>query len=71
MGRASDRIASISTEVDALSGVLSHDTLYKKVSHQTHQLAATVLTVRAALSGKASTATSALSSLVGLAAKVI
>lgn len=67
---ASARMASLSTEVDALSGVLSHDTQYKKVSHATHQLTATVLTVRASLSGKVAAAAAALGSLPTLAVKV-
>lgn len=64
------RLGSLGTDVDALSGVLSHDTAYKEASHKTHQLTAGVLTVRAALAGKATAAASALRTLPVLAQKL-
>ena len=64
------RLSSLGTDVDALSAVLSHDTAYKEASHKTHQLTASVLTVRAALTGRATTAASALRTLPTLAARL-
>ena len=67
---AGGRLGALSTDVSALSAVLSHDTAYKRVSHQTHQLTAAVLTVREALHGKASSAALALKTLPGLASRL-
>ena len=43
---------ALSLDVEALHGVLSTDTAYKRASHATHQLSAAVLSIDEALGGK-------------------
>jgi len=67
---ASERLANLEVDLGALSNVLSNDTQYKHVSHATHQLNTSVLSVRAALTGKAASATAALRALPVVAKKL-
>jgi len=67
---ASERLGQLEVNLGALSSVLSNDTQYKHVSHATHQLSASVLSVRAALNGKAAHAKAALRALPAIATKL-
>ena len=66
----SARISKLDLEVRALSTVLSHNTMYKRVSHATHQLTTSVLMVRSMLAGKSTPAAAALATLPSLATKL-